>query len=268
MYSPKLSLCTSGYNTSSCVHTFFQKTEFLQPTEVWFPSGSQKARYKERKCHPRNERFTLWGWHTRSHTSSQSPQAITFQTADVHSRGMSHRSSTRIRENTVDACSIEVWESVMVDNWLHVSLQAAPLVLRPFCNMRCWNREFSLQKMKTRQKNPYRWGLMIQAAGSLLHCCKPMEQTGCLQWFREPLMYYQGSQDMVFWHDWWNQLSGFQRQLILLMSMVDDFWSSLTEGQKTVTGNLCSIHTVLDTYSFFAYVSSNSMASINITTHV
>lgn len=46
----------------------------------------------------------------------------------------------------------------------------------------------------------------------------------------------QGSQDMAYWHDWWNQLSGFQRQLILLMSMVDDFWSSLTEGQKTVTG--------------------------------
>ncbi|XP_029310046.1 presenilin-associated rhomboid-like protein A, mitochondrial [Cottoperca gobio] len=46
----------------------------------------------------------------------------------------------------------------------------------------------------------------------------------------------QGSQDMTYWHNWWNQLSGFQRQLLLLMSMVDDFWSSLTEGQKTVTG--------------------------------
>ncbi|XP_034743755.1 presenilins-associated rhomboid-like protein, mitochondrial isoform X1 [Etheostoma cragini] len=46
----------------------------------------------------------------------------------------------------------------------------------------------------------------------------------------------QGSQDMVYWHDWWNKLSGFQQQLLLLMSMVDDFWSSLTEGQKTVTG--------------------------------
>uniref|UniRef100_A0A3Q2UV10 rhomboid protease n=1 Tax=Haplochromis burtoni TaxID=8153 RepID=A0A3Q2UV10_HAPBU len=31
-------------------------------------------------------------------------------------------------------------------------------------------------------------------------------------------------------------LSSFQRQLILLVSMVDDFWNSLTEGQKTVTG--------------------------------
>ncbi|XP_037643157.1 presenilins-associated rhomboid-like protein, mitochondrial [Sebastes umbrosus] len=46
----------------------------------------------------------------------------------------------------------------------------------------------------------------------------------------------QGSQNMTYWHEWWNQLSGFQQQLILLMSMVDDFWSSLTEGQKTATG--------------------------------
>ncbi|GAA6228290.1 presenilins-associated rhomboid-like protein, mitochondrial [Lates japonicus] len=46
----------------------------------------------------------------------------------------------------------------------------------------------------------------------------------------------QGSQDMTHWHDWWNQLSGFQRQLIILISMADDFWSSLTEGQRTVTG--------------------------------
>ncbi|XP_034559413.1 presenilins-associated rhomboid-like protein, mitochondrial isoform X2 [Notolabrus celidotus] len=46
----------------------------------------------------------------------------------------------------------------------------------------------------------------------------------------------QGSQDMAYWHEWWNQLSGLQRQLILLMSTVDDLWSSLTEGQRTVTG--------------------------------
>ncbi|XP_004079280.1 presenilins-associated rhomboid-like protein, mitochondrial [Oryzias latipes] len=45
-----------------------------------------------------------------------------------------------------------------------------------------------------------------------------------------------GSQDMAYWHDWWNQLSGLQRQALLLMSMLDDFWSSLSEGQKTVTG--------------------------------
>ncbi|XP_063318660.1 presenilin-associated rhomboid-like protein A, mitochondrial isoform X2 [Pelmatolapia mariae] len=46
----------------------------------------------------------------------------------------------------------------------------------------------------------------------------------------------QGTQDMAYWHDWWNQLSSFQRQLILLVSMVDDFWNSFTEGQKTVIG--------------------------------
>ncbi|XP_074545396.1 presenilin-associated rhomboid-like protein A, mitochondrial [Halichoeres trimaculatus] len=46
----------------------------------------------------------------------------------------------------------------------------------------------------------------------------------------------QGSQNMAYWHEWWNQLSNFQRQLILLMSTVDDFWSSLSEGQRTVTG--------------------------------
>ncbi|XP_027875735.1 presenilin-associated rhomboid-like protein A, mitochondrial isoform X3 [Xiphophorus couchianus] len=45
-----------------------------------------------------------------------------------------------------------------------------------------------------------------------------------------------GSQDMAYWHDWWNQLSSFQRQLLLLVSMVDDFWRSLTEGQRTATG--------------------------------
>lgn len=58
-------------------------------------------------------------------------------------------------------------------------------------------------------------------------------------------IYYQGSQDMAYWHDWWKQLSGFQRQLILLMSMMDDFWSSLTEGQRTVTGNLCRGHRLM-----------------------
>ncbi|XP_047224316.1 presenilins-associated rhomboid-like protein, mitochondrial [Girardinichthys multiradiatus] len=45
-----------------------------------------------------------------------------------------------------------------------------------------------------------------------------------------------GSQDMAYWHDWWNQLSSFQRQLLLLMSVVEDIWSNLTEGQRTATG--------------------------------
>lgn len=50
---------------------------------------------------------------------------------------------------------------------------------------------------------------------------------------------------MVYWHDWWNQLSDFQRQLILALSMVDDFWSSLTDGQKAVTGTFSCTHMIL-----------------------
>ncbi|XP_068427632.1 presenilin-associated rhomboid-like protein A, mitochondrial isoform X2 [Clinocottus analis] len=46
----------------------------------------------------------------------------------------------------------------------------------------------------------------------------------------------QGSEDMAYWHNWWNQLSDFKQQLILLLSAVDDFWSGLSEGQRTVTG--------------------------------
>ncbi|XP_051733516.1 presenilins-associated rhomboid-like protein, mitochondrial isoform X4 [Ctenopharyngodon idella] len=40
----------------------------------------------------------------------------------------------------------------------------------------------------------------------------------------------------TYWHNWWNQLSHFQKQVILVMSVVDDWWSGLSEGQKTVTG--------------------------------
>lgn len=146
-----------------CLHVFFFfcQTEPLQPTEVRFPSGSQKARYKERKCHPRNKRLTTWGWDTRRPpTSSQSPQAETFQAPDVHSRGRSFFFSFFYKNEKKDACSTEVRDSVMglVVVWLHVSLQAAPLVPLPFCNMRPWSQGFSLQKMKRNQKRVYRWG--------------------------------------------------------------------------------------------------------------
>ncbi|KAK7162567.1 hypothetical protein R3I93_006791 [Phoxinus phoxinus] len=40
----------------------------------------------------------------------------------------------------------------------------------------------------------------------------------------------------TYWHNWWNQLSHFQKQVILVLSVVDDWWSGLSEGQKTVTG--------------------------------
>ncbi|XP_041955324.1 presenilins-associated rhomboid-like protein, mitochondrial [Alosa sapidissima] len=42
--------------------------------------------------------------------------------------------------------------------------------------------------------------------------------------------------DTAHWHNWWNQLSDFQRQVILFMSVMDDMWSSLSEGQKVATG--------------------------------
>uniref|UniRef100_A0A669BN57 rhomboid protease n=1 Tax=Oreochromis niloticus TaxID=8128 RepID=A0A669BN57_ORENI len=63
----------------------------------------------------------------------------------------------------------------------------------------------------------------------------------------------QGTQDMAYWHDWWNQLSSFQRQLILLVSMVDDFWNSLTEGQKTVTETRC-LPMALSSFSHYSII--------------
>ncbi|XP_061549528.1 presenilin-associated rhomboid-like protein A, mitochondrial [Phycodurus eques] len=55
----------------------------------------------------------------------------------------------------------------------------------------------------------------------------------------------QSSGDMAYWHDWWNRLTGFQRQLILLMSVADNFWGGLTEGQRTVTGIILANAVVL-----------------------
>ncbi|KAI3374341.1 hypothetical protein L3Q82_006179 [Scortum barcoo] len=157
------------------------QTELLQPTEVWFPQGGQKTGDEERKCHPRNKCFTPWGWSTGSHASSQSAQANTFQTTDVHSRGCSFGAAAILQYET----------------------------------------------LKSR----------VQTA-------KDEEEA-------EKLL--QGSQDMAHWHEWWNQLSGFQRQLILLMSMVDDFWSSLTEGQKTVTETRC-LPMVLSSFSHYSVI--------------
>ncbi|XP_061694591.1 presenilin-associated rhomboid-like protein A, mitochondrial isoform X2 [Syngnathoides biaculeatus] len=55
----------------------------------------------------------------------------------------------------------------------------------------------------------------------------------------------QRSGDMAYWHDWWNRLTSFQRQLILIMSVADNFWSGLTEGQRTVTGIILANAVVL-----------------------
>ncbi|KAA0718995.1 Presenilins-associated rhomboid-like protein, mitochondrial [Triplophysa tibetana] len=42
--------------------------------------------------------------------------------------------------------------------------------------------------------------------------------------------------DTTYWHNWWNQLSDLQKQVILVMSGIEEWWSGLSEGQKTVTG--------------------------------
>ncbi|CAL8312912.1 presenilins-associated rhomboid-like protein, mitochondrial isoform X1 [Gadus morhua] len=46
----------------------------------------------------------------------------------------------------------------------------------------------------------------------------------------------KGSEDMTYWHNWWDQLNGVQKQLILLLSSADDLWSSFSEGQRTTAG--------------------------------
>ncbi|XP_030630358.1 presenilin-associated rhomboid-like protein A, mitochondrial [Chanos chanos] len=52
----------------------------------------------------------------------------------------------------------------------------------------------------------------------------------------EELNRLRQTHDTTYWHNWWNQLTDFQRQVILLMSMVDDWWSGMSQGQRTVTG--------------------------------
>ncbi|KAG9278806.1 presenilins-associated rhomboid-like protein, mitochondrial [Astyanax mexicanus] len=44
------------------------------------------------------------------------------------------------------------------------------------------------------------------------------------------------SHDTAYWHNWWNQLSAIQKQMILLVSAVDDWWGRRSEGQKTAIG--------------------------------
>lgn len=138
--------------------------------------------------------------------------------------------------------------AVLDVGWCHVSLQVAPLVQRLFSSMRPWSQGFELEETKSSQKSLYRWVLNYTS------CCRPPSlpltySTGLTSAYSgsfEP-SFYQGSQDMAYWHDWWNKLSGFQKELILLMSVADGFWSSLTEGQRTVTGSLLAM-THLQTY--------------------
>ncbi|TRY89825.1 hypothetical protein DNTS_025374 [Danionella cerebrum] len=47
-----------------------------------------------------------------------------------------------------------------------------------------------------------------------------------------------------YWHNWWGQLTSFQRQAIMILSELGGFWSRLSEGQKTVAG-LIALNTVV-----------------------
>lgn len=220
----------------------FCQIQFLHPTEVHLSSRSQKAGNKEskyRKCQSRDEGDKSSTWPGRPSPSSQGLQAVAAQTTRVYSGGTSrHAGLVQTNPNKMHVLKMFGNSCVVAEviNWLYVSLQAAPLALQQSCNMRPWSPESSLQKMKM-QRNCYRWGTETtkRAALSDRHPSEEQRLHACTHWCE--LWCDQGSQDMAYWHDWWNQLSGFQRQLILLMSMVDDFWSSLTEGQKTVTGN-------------------------------
>ncbi|KAG9338504.1 hypothetical protein JZ751_025739 [Albula glossodonta] len=42
--------------------------------------------------------------------------------------------------------------------------------------------------------------------------------------------------DMAYWHHWWNQLSDFQKQAIVVLFQVNQWWDNLTQGQRTVSG--------------------------------
>ncbi|XP_036409538.1 presenilins-associated rhomboid-like protein, mitochondrial isoform X1 [Megalops cyprinoides] len=42
--------------------------------------------------------------------------------------------------------------------------------------------------------------------------------------------------DTAYWHRWWNQLSDFQKQTIVVLFQVNQWWDSLTQGQRTVSG--------------------------------
>lgn len=226
---------------------FVCQIQFLHPTEVFLSSRSQKAWNKEikyRKCQSRDKGDKPSTRSGRLSSASQGLQAVTAQTTCVYSGGTS-RHSAYIRKSRELYAQIMCWNGCVVAevvNWLHVSLQAAPLALQPSCNTRPWSPKSSLRKMKM-QRNCYRWGSaeMIEMTAQSV-TVKFHKNKGYMYWLMLTPLCHQGSQDMAYWHDWWNQLSGFQRQLILLMSMADDFWSSLTEGQKTATGNKHILH--------------------------
>lgn len=150
---------------------FVCQIQFQHPTEVFLPSRSQKVWNKENKyrtCQSRDKGDNPSTWSGRLSSSAQGLQAVTAQTASVYRGGTSRHSA--LIHKTIERTHVLImcWNSCVAAqavNWLHVSLQAAPLALQPSCNMRPWSPESSLQKKKMR-RNCYRWGsaAMIEMA--------------------------------------------------------------------------------------------------------
>ncbi|KAJ8270832.1 hypothetical protein GJAV_G00119780 [Gymnothorax javanicus] len=46
----------------------------------------------------------------------------------------------------------------------------------------------------------------------------------------------QSENDTAYWHQWWNRLSDFQKQVIVSLFQVNQWWDGLTRGQRTVSG--------------------------------
>lgn len=158
------------------VFVLFCQIQFLHPTEVCFPKRGQKARNKEskyRKCQSRDKGDKPSTWSGRLNSSSQGLQAVTAQTTHVYSGGTSQHSALKHKKIKRMYVLKMFWNSCVVAeviNWLHVSLQGAPLALQPSCNMRPWSPESSLQKMKM-QRNCYRWGTGMTTKLLSRHTC-------------------------------------------------------------------------------------------------
>lgn len=133
---------------------FVWQIQNLHPAEVFFPSRSQEAWNKEnkyRKCQSRDQGDKPSTRSGRPSSSSQGLQAITAQTTGVYRGGTSWHYALILQKIKKMCVLITCWNSCVVAeevNWLHVSLQAAPLALLPSCNMRPWSPKSSLQKRK------------------------------------------------------------------------------------------------------------------------
>ena len=124
------------------------------------------------------------------------------------------------------------WEGFVVLVWLHASLQAVPSVWRPYCSTSPWSRDSTQSGKRQNQIKNWRW-----VCSSSNKTLRQMSLLSCLKLYGQCVL--QGSEDMTYWHNWWDQLNGVQKQLILLLSSADDLWSSFSEGQRTTAGTPC-----------------------------